>query len=67
MKPLFIYDEPKPVTFGELCEALADGVMPNKKEVGYFNVRKAEVSRLAEVMAARQARKTNVESESCTV
>ncbi len=57
MKPIFIYREPRPVSMGELCEAVADGSIPAGKEGAYYNVRKPDVLRLAEALLAREVRR----------
>lgn len=65
MKPLFIYDEAQPVTLGQLCEALADGVVPATRNKDCYELRRGDVSRLAEVLLVRHASKQRVGTEAC--
>ncbi len=67
MKTLLIYDDPRPVTLGELCEALTERTVPAIKDGQYYNVSKRDVSSLAETILARKARKECVETQSVTV
>lgn len=64
MKTLVIYDEPRPVTLGELCEALSDGAVNAMNDGRYYNVNKADVSRFAEAILARKARREHSEAQS---
>lgn len=66
MKPVIVYDEPRPVTLGDLCEALADGAVPTRNDGKFFLVSRAEVSRLAEALSAYQRRRETATSEVVT-
>ena len=66
MKPVIVYDEPRPVTLGELCEALADGAIPTRNDGKFYMVSRTEVSRLAEALSAYQRRRATVATESVT-
>lgn len=52
---------------GELCEALADRAVYTTSDGQYYNVGKRDISRLAETLLARAARKERVEAEAVTV
>ncbi|HEX8597777.1 MAG TPA: hypothetical protein VF952_04595 [Chloroflexia bacterium] len=66
MKPVIVYDEPRPVTLGDLCEALADGAVPTRNDGKFYLVSRVEVSRLAEALSAYQRRRENVATEVVT-
>ncbi|HEX8229651.1 MAG TPA: hypothetical protein VF826_10110 [Chloroflexia bacterium] len=66
MKPVIVYDEPRPVTLGDLCEALADGAVPTRNDGKFYLVSRVEVSRLAEALSAYQRRRETVATEVVT-
>lgn len=66
MKPVIVYDEPRPVTLGDLCEALADGALPTKNDGKFYVVSRTEVSRLAEALSAYQRRRATAVTHSVT-
>ena len=66
MKPVIVYDEPRPVTMGDLCEALADGAIPTRHDGKFYVVSRTEVSRLAEALSAYQRRRVTVATETVT-
>lgn len=67
MKTLIIYEDPRPVTLGELCEALADGAIQSDRDDQYYNVEKKMVSRLAETLLARHVRQQQTVAQSALV
>ncbi len=66
MKPVIVYDEPRPVTLGDLCEALADGAVPSRNDGKFYLVNRVEVSRLAEALSAYQRRREAAPTETVT-
>ena len=66
MKPVIVYDEPRPVTLGDLCEALADGAVQTKNDGKFYLVSRTEVSRLAEALSAYQRRRETAATEVVT-
>ncbi len=66
MKATIVYDEPRPVTLGDLCEALADGSVPARKDERFYVVSRTEVSRLAEALSAYERRRQQAATESVT-
>lgn len=66
MKPSIVYDEPRPVTLGDLCEALADGSLPARKDERFYVVSRTEVSRLGEALSAYERRRKQAATESVT-
>ncbi|HVG00072.1 MAG TPA: hypothetical protein VND68_09560 [Chloroflexia bacterium] len=66
MKPVIVYDEPRPVNLGDLCEALADGAIPTRNDGKFYLVSRTEVSRLAEALSAYQRRRQSVATETVT-
>ena len=66
MKPTIAYDEPRPVTLGDLCEALADGSLPARKNERFFIVSRTEVSCLSEALTAYERRRQQAATESVT-
>ena len=66
MKPVIVYDEPRPVTLGDLCEALADGAVPTRNDGKFYLVSRVEVSRLAEALSAYQRRRETSATEVVT-
>ncbi|MDQ3705431.1 MAG: hypothetical protein M3441_12730 [Chloroflexota bacterium] len=66
MKPVIVYDEPRPVTLGDLCEALADGAVPTRNDGKFYLVSRVEVSRLAEALSAYQRRRETAATEVVT-
>ncbi len=66
MKPVIVYEEPRPVTLGDLCEALADGAVPSKSDGKFYLVSRREVPRLAEALSAYERRQQQAAREGVT-
>lgn len=47
MKPNYLYEEPRVLTVGELCEALMDGNLKAQMLDGSYAIRKSDLMRFA--------------------
>lgn len=47
MKPNYLYEEPRVLTIGELCEALMDGNLKAQMLDGSYAIRKSDLMRFA--------------------
>ncbi|HUP27292.1 MAG TPA: hypothetical protein VM409_02580 [Chloroflexia bacterium] len=54
MKRSYIYEEPRVLTVGELCEALIDGNLQAQLQDGAYAIRKSDLVRFAKSPAPRR-------------
>ena len=54
MKPTFIVNDTEPVTFGDLCEALAEREVPAAVEDGYYVLRRRDLKRFVQAASGEQ-------------
>ena len=55
MEALYISDTRRKITLGELCEAVADGSLPAKRDEDYYKVRSRDLRNFASSAALKQA------------
>ncbi len=53
MNPVYFFEEPRPLTIGELCEALADGTVQAQSGDGYYVIHQRDLAHLAEAQTRK--------------